>query len=155
MQWVWPSAVSYSERHAALVDFTELLAAAWTEPVESGHPLEVGHSFLEQQLPRLWQAFNAGRPGHEPMPWLAALVCCSPFDIALHDAYGNLLGLPVYQTYGPEHMNRDLEAFLEPPPAARSASPAAIRAISSKRTRLAACLPGIWWAGSTHSTRTS
>ena len=31
------------------------------------------------------------------MPWLAALVCCSPYDIALHDAYGNLTGI-VYGT---------------------------------------------------------
>ena len=48
------------------------------------------------------------------MPWLAALVCCSAFDIALHDAYGSLLGLPVYETYDAEHMSRDLAAYLEP-----------------------------------------
>lgn len=48
------------------------------------------------------------------MPWLAALVCCSAFDIALHDAYGQLLGRPVYDTYGPEFMNADLSAYLEP-----------------------------------------
>jgi L-alanine-DL-glutamate epimerase-like enolase superfamily enzyme len=48
------------------------------------------------------------------MPWLAALVCCSVFDQAVHDAYGQLLGCPVYDTYGPEHLNRDLAGFLEP-----------------------------------------
>ena len=46
------------------------------------------------------------------MPWLAALVCCSLFDIAVHDAYGNLHGLSVYETYGPAFMNRDLSSFL-------------------------------------------
>jgi len=30
--------------------------------------------------------------GGEAMPTLAALVCCSLFDIALHDAYVQLLG---------------------------------------------------------------
>src|SRR2546430_3925173 len=52
-------------------------------------------------------------PG-EPMPWLAALVCCSVFDQALHDAYGQLHQRPVYTTYGAEWMSRDLAAFLEP-----------------------------------------
>jgi L-alanine-DL-glutamate epimerase-like enolase superfamily enzyme len=50
----------------------------------------------------------------EPMPWLAALVCCSVFDQAIHDAYGNLLQRPVYETYGPEFVSRDLSGFLEP-----------------------------------------
>jgi L-alanine-DL-glutamate epimerase-like enolase superfamily enzyme len=45
---------------------------------------------------------------------LAALACSSPFDIALHDAYGQLAGRPVYETYGREFMNRDLASFLEP-----------------------------------------
>ena len=43
----------------------------------------------------------------ESMPWLAALVCCSVFDVALHDAFGNLLQRPVYETYGPEFMAHD------------------------------------------------
>jgi L-alanine-DL-glutamate epimerase-like enolase superfamily enzyme len=47
------------------------------------------------------------------MPWLAALVCNSAFDIALHDAFGKLAGLPVYETYGAEFLQRDLAAFLE------------------------------------------
>jgi L-alanine-DL-glutamate epimerase-like enolase superfamily enzyme len=53
------------------------------------------------------------------MPWLAALVCCSAFDIALHDAYGQILGRPVYETYNSEHMSVDLAHFLEPAPGAR------------------------------------
>jgi L-alanine-DL-glutamate epimerase-like enolase superfamily enzyme len=48
------------------------------------------------------------------VPWLAALVCCSAFDLALHDAYGNLHGQPTYDTYGPDFLNRDLAAFLHP-----------------------------------------
>jgi L-alanine-DL-glutamate epimerase-like enolase superfamily enzyme len=77
-----------------------------------GHALEVGHDFLEQALPRLTADFNAGRS--EPIPYLAALVCASAADIALHDAYGNLHGCDIYQAYGPEYVNRDLAGFLEP-----------------------------------------
>ena len=50
----------------------------------------------------------------EPMPWLAALVGCSVFDQAIHDAYGQLLGRPTYTTYGAEFLNRDLGDFLQP-----------------------------------------
>ena len=28
--------------------------------------------------------------GNQPIPWLAALVCCSVFDLALHDAFATL-----------------------------------------------------------------
>jgi L-alanine-DL-glutamate epimerase-like enolase superfamily enzyme len=63
-------------------------------------------------MPGLLAELNAERS--EPMPWLAALVCCSAFDIAVHDAYGQLLGKDVYTTYNSEFMNVDLAHFLEP-----------------------------------------
>jgi len=94
--------------------FCVTLAKAWTGFAAAGHPIEVGHDFQEQVLPALLHDSNEeGRAG-EPMPWLAALVCCSVFDQALHDAYGNLLERPVYETYGREFMSRDLAAFLRP-----------------------------------------
>lgn len=114
VQWVWPSALSYEERYTALEAFTRGLVTAWAGFAEAGHPLEVGVAFMESRLPRLWEEFNAARAGKEPMPWLAALVCCSAFDLALHDAYGNLHGLPVYETYHAGYMNRDLAAYLSP-----------------------------------------
>jgi L-alanine-DL-glutamate epimerase-like enolase superfamily enzyme len=112
VQWVWPSTLSYGERHEALVRFCALLAEAWARFAVFGHPIEVGHAFLDQALPGLLARANAG--ASEPMPWLAALVCCSAFDIALHDAYGVLHGRPVYETYGPPHMDADLASYLEP-----------------------------------------
>ena len=114
VQWVWPSSLSYEERHAAMKAFCERLAEAWTAPMTPGHPLEVGHAFTSERLPGLLAACNAGRAEHEPMPWLGALVCNSVFDQALHDAVGNLVGKPVYETYGAEYMNRDLSAYLTP-----------------------------------------
>lgn len=116
VQWVWPSALPYAERHEALLAFTRELVRAWAGAAPGGHPLELGHAFLEQRLPGLHAAFNRRRVGREPMPWLAALLCCSPFDLALHDAYGNLLGRPVYETYGPDFLGPDLARFLEPEP---------------------------------------
>lgn len=120
VQWVWPGKLSYETRHQALKDFTVRLAEAWSKFPNSGHPVEIGHDFQQAVLPTLLAQFNRDHPSiGEPMPWLAALVCCSAFDLALHDAYGQIHQLPVYQTYCPEFMNRDLAAYLTPAPGAR------------------------------------
>ncbi len=118
VQWVWPSQLPYEERHAALKEFCQVLACVWAQFDCAGHPLEVGHAFIETQLPVLLRAFNEKRT-NEPMPLLAALVCCSAFDIALHDAYGRLHNVPTYATYTGEYMNRDLGAFITPAPGAQ------------------------------------
>jgi len=113
VQWVWPSALPYEERHQALKNFCRELAKSWARFEESGHALEVGHSFQARVLPGLLLAFNEKR-GSEPMPWLAALVACSAFDIALHDAYGIVHGVPVYETYNARYLSGDLTHFLRP-----------------------------------------
>ena len=110
--WVWPSALGYEERHEALKSFCIKLAKAWADYEIQGHPMEVGNDFNTQQLPQLLEEHNDGR--EEPMPWLAALVCNSLFDIALHDAYGNLHNKDIYETYNSDWMNRSLEEFVEP-----------------------------------------
>ena len=69
VQWVWPSAVPYGERQAALKRFTEWIAQAWVSFPATGHALEIGHQFLEEVLPGLLARYNADeRPGREPMP---------------------------------------------------------------------------------------
>ena len=112
VQWVWPSATPHGPRHEALKLFTQLLARAWAGCMEWGHPVELGHDFVRDWLPRLHEDFHASDlggamgGGGERMPWLAALVACSPFDIALHDAYGRLHGVPTYDTYQRPWMNQ-------------------------------------------------
>ncbi len=109
VQWVWPSELPYAEREAALVAFSERLTAAWADFEPYGHPLTVGREFLSSVLPPLRDRFNTSeRAGKEPLPVLAALVCCSPFDIALHDAFGIACNAPIYDLYGPEYGSPDL-----------------------------------------------
>ncbi len=115
-QWFWVSSIAFAERLKSVKEFTVTLARAWQDFSVSGHPLEIGHAFQRDILPALLKAHNERRrdknPEQEPMPWLAALVCCSAFDVALHDAYGNLHDLPVYDTYREPYMNRDLSTYL-------------------------------------------
>jgi L-alanine-DL-glutamate epimerase-like enolase superfamily enzyme len=115
--WVWPSRLSYEARHEVMKNFCVVLAREWAAFHNRGHAIEVGLDFQHDVLPKLVAELNRARGADaEPMPWLAALVCCSVFDQALHDAYGNLVGKPVYQTYGPEFMTRSLADFLDSAP---------------------------------------
>lgn len=115
VQWVWPSSLPYQHRYERIKAFCGKLAEAWSQYGNFGHPLELGFDFKEDILPGLLSDLNRKEGLEvEPMPWLAALVCCSAFDIALHDAYGQLLRQDVYATYNSAYMNRDLAAFLTP-----------------------------------------
>ncbi len=121
VQWAWPSPAAHQQRLDTLQRFCSLLAKQWTTFPGHGHPLEIGHDFQVHELPRLLNDFNENIGLEtEKMPWLAALICCSPFDIALHDAYGRLHGRSIYETYAPPFMNRDLADFLTAEPDGRS-----------------------------------
>ncbi len=114
VQWVWPSALPYALRQGVLQDFCVRLAKAWPACGVSGHALECGQDFITHTLRAEWSAWNAGRPAAEALPWLAALVCASVFDLAVHDAYGRVNEVPVYETYRSPWMSRDLADFLTP-----------------------------------------
>lgn len=113
VQWVWPSSLSYEKRENALKKFCALVAKNIHGFNEKGHPFEIGHAFQNGVLLELLDTFNKTEELDEPLPYLAALVCFSPFDIALHDAYGNANGAPVYGTYNRDYMNADLSHYLE------------------------------------------
>ncbi len=115
VQWVWPSSLTYEERQQTLKDFCLELARQWPAFRTYGHALEVGHAFQQNVLGGLLKRFNRRqRKGREPMPHLAALVCCSLFDLALHDAYGVLHSIDIYETYNKKFMSKDLSKFITP-----------------------------------------
>lgn len=114
VQWVWPSKISYQERCDALQAFCVQLAKRYATFERSGHPLEIGHAFTETVLPEMLRAFNASQNTNVQMPWLAALVCSSPFDIALYDAFGKLVDRPVFETLSADYLSTDLSAYLAP-----------------------------------------
>lgn len=113
VSWVWPSTLSVSERTQRMKDFSVRLAQVLVEAGLEGHPMEIGADFIHGPLAATLKAANTEAGGPE-MPYLGSLVAFSAFDIAIHDAFGNLLGLDTYDTYGPDFMSRDLSAFLEP-----------------------------------------
>ena len=111
VHWAWPSDIPYEERLQRLKIFCRELTQAWGTFESWGHAMEIGYDFQQEVLTELMRWDSAT---HHPsaMPYLAALLCCSAFDIALHDAYGNLNHRDTYTTYNARFMNRDLSAFL-------------------------------------------
>ncbi|MDB6140399.1 MAG: enolase superfamily enzyme related to L-alanine-DL-glutamate epimerase [Verrucomicrobiaceae bacterium] len=112
VSWVWPSTLSVAERARRMEAFSLRVAKLLVASGLQGHPMEIGHDFQHRHLLPALKAENEEAGGAE-MPYLAALVAFSAFDIAVHDAFGKVLGLDVYATYGAEFMNRDLSTYVE------------------------------------------
>ena len=117
VQWAWPSAITYQERFDAMEAFCRVLVEAYSSFPRQGIRWRSANAFLEHGLPGILSQFNERhRADAEPMPYLAALICCSAFDIALHDAYGVLHEVPTYETYNAKYMSQDLSKFLRSAP---------------------------------------
>ncbi len=80
---------------------------------ESGHPCDINVA-LEPAYIKAAAEVSKELALPEPIPVLCTLVTGSPFDAAVHDAYGKLHGRSSYQTYGPDFMSRDLAHYLLP-----------------------------------------
>lgn len=105
--WVWPDdALTYAERETHLTELCATLCRELPAAKLQGHPFELSHQFQEQVLFSLTE--------DSPIPHLAALLCFSPFDLALYDAYGNLHQAPVFELLGKDHMPYDLSRYLTP-----------------------------------------
>lgn len=80
---------------------------------ESGHPCDINVA-LEPAYIKAAAEVSKELALPEPIPVLCTLVTASPFDAAVHDAYGKLHGRSSYQTYGPDFMRHDLAHYLLP-----------------------------------------
>ncbi|MCZ6674924.1 MAG: hypothetical protein O7C75_18495 [Verrucomicrobia bacterium] len=109
--WVWPSSLDYFEREDLMKDFCIQLAKVLPSTGLSGHPMETGYDFIEGPLHDMLDTVNADRAESASMPHLAALVCFSLFDIAIHDAFAKAKGVGVYDLYTKDWMIRDLSQF--------------------------------------------
>jgi len=110
--WSWPSELSFLYRERVMLDFCRLLAEEYRFD-ETLDPMSAGYGFLTGKLPELLSRFN--REHQVEMPHLAALICASAFDLALHDAFGKSRNLPTFETYGPDFMKHDLAWFYGDP----------------------------------------
>ncbi|MBX3010065.1 MAG: mandelate racemase/muconate lactonizing enzyme family protein [Caldilineaceae bacterium] len=82
---------------------------SYSDPLEKGHQLEAALPDLVAQVEESLPFLQRGA-----IPYLAALNCLSPFDAAVHDAWGRALGGSAYAFYGETWLNADLGVYLGP-----------------------------------------
>ncbi len=112
--WSFPShRLGYDATLGAMKGLAGRIAKLTGEYREPGHPVEINIA-LEPLYLDAAKRVSEELQLVEPIPKLCTLVTASPFDAALHDAYGKLHGLNSYLTYGREFLPRDLGELLAP-----------------------------------------
>jgi L-alanine-DL-glutamate epimerase-like enolase superfamily enzyme len=112
--WSFPSRVlSYDATLAAMKALAERVNKITGGYREYGHPIDLNWA-LEPAYLKAAAEVSRELKLAEPIPKLCTLVVASPFDAAVHDAFGKLHGLHSYRTYGPDFMTHDLSHYLGP-----------------------------------------
>ena len=110
--WSFPSKLlSYDDTLNAMKDLASEVERITNKTSVTGHPIDINVA-LEPEYLKAAAAVSQRRAMKEAIPKLCALVTISPFDAAIHDAYGKMLGRSCYQTYGPDCMRKDLSHYI-------------------------------------------
>ena len=112
--WAWPSTQCDAlETLNAMRDYAFALQEVIKREKPVGHPLEIAHQ-IDALLHNTAMKIQQKTGMSEGMPRLAQLFVFSPFDAAIHDAYGRLNGLNSYFCLGPDFANCDISHYLSP-----------------------------------------
>ncbi len=110
--WAFPSKVlSFDETRQVMLDLAKEIQHVTESYDGYGHPIDINHE-LEPIYLKMAKSLSWEKELKQDIPKLCTLVTASPFDAAIHDAYGKLLGLNCFSTYSPEHMTNDLSHYL-------------------------------------------
>jgi L-alanine-DL-glutamate epimerase-like enolase superfamily enzyme len=113
--WAFPSkSLPYDKTLATMKMVAERIATLVAKCREYGHPIDLAH-LLEPEFHKAALQVGDQLRLDEPIPPLATVVSASPFDAALHDAFGKVHGLNCYDTYGRDFLPHDLSHYLGPP----------------------------------------
>jgi L-alanine-DL-glutamate epimerase-like enolase superfamily enzyme len=111
--WAFPN-VPFDVSLGAMRALADDLRRITADCTERGHPIDLAR-VLDPEFLRAAAAVSQRRALPSPIPKLCTLVVSSPFDAALHDAYGKVFGVSAYATYGRDFMNGDLSRDLGSP----------------------------------------
>lgn len=110
--WAYPSkSMNYDQTLAAMKAVVARVQEITANYREYGHPIDITHA-LEPLYHRAAAEEAKRLATPDPIPPLCTLVAASPFDAALHDAFGKVHGLNCFSTYGPDFMSHDLGHYL-------------------------------------------
>lgn len=110
--WAFPSkTIPYEGTLMAMRELAGKIAAITRGFTETAHPIEMNHQ-LEPEYLKAAAEVSAALKLATPIPKLCTQVTASPFDAALHDAFGKSLGLSSFRTNTPELIGHDLSRYL-------------------------------------------
>jgi hypothetical protein len=113
-QWSFPSeTLSYDTTLEAMRRLAARILKITADYREPGHPIDINFTLEPEYLKAATEVSREMR-FDQPIPKLCTLVTASPFDAAIHDAFGKAHNLNCYLTYGPEFMSHDLARYLSP-----------------------------------------
>lgn len=111
--WAWPSAVISGEQSEQLMKkFAEEVVELGLSFPESAHPIDTIFQ-ISAEYAHLGRSLSSRYNYEEAMPELAQLVSASPFDAALHDAYGRVNDVNSFDALSKDFMNYDLSEYLD------------------------------------------
>ena len=108
--WSFPS-LPYETTLGAMKALAGRIRGVTADYQEFGHPVDINVA-LEPEYLAAAREVSRQLQLAEPIPKLCTLVTASPFDLAVHDAFGKAHGLNCYHTYGADFMARDLASYL-------------------------------------------
>lgn len=112
--WAFPTpSIEHAVKDRAMRSVTQAYLNSLCTHGRFAHPIDIFLELEDGLTPIASRACRDLRLAEE-MPALAALVCASPADAALHDAFGVVNGISSYDGYGPELVSHDLSAWLGP-----------------------------------------
>lgn len=114
VEWGFPSkTIPFETRFDAMKSLAARIEKITTGYGKPGHPIDINFTLQPEYLKA---ASEVSKEMHlsKAIPKLCTLVTASPFDAALHDAFGKAHHLNCYLTYGPEFMSHDLAYYLSP-----------------------------------------
>jgi L-alanine-DL-glutamate epimerase-like enolase superfamily enzyme len=110
--WSFPSReMPYDITLGAMKTLAARIAKITGDCRESGHPLDL-NLLLEPEWLKAAAEVSTELKLAAPIPKLCTLVTASPFDAALHDAFGKIHRLNCHQTYGSQFVTHDLSHYL-------------------------------------------
>jgi L-alanine-DL-glutamate epimerase-like enolase superfamily enzyme len=110
--WSFPSkSLPYQTTLAAMKALAERIADLTSGYSKPGHPIEINFE-LEPAYFEVAEQLGKELSLSEPIPKLCTLVVASPFDAAIHDAFGKAHRVNCYHTYGPDFLAHDLGHYL-------------------------------------------
>jgi L-alanine-DL-glutamate epimerase-like enolase superfamily enzyme len=110
--WSFPSHVlSYEQTLGAMKTLAQRISSLTNAYKAYGHPFDI-NAALEPDYVKAGVDVSRELRLAEPIPKLCTQVTASPFDAAIHDAFGKIHGRNVYQCYGPDLLPNDLARYL-------------------------------------------